>query len=152
MRISPDERRAGPGEALDVQVVADAVPRTGVVDAVSGGEGLQEAVVIWVLEVELDDVVVDVLDGEIHLGAVHAHPLELQAGHRACSILEQRLVYPQPDLLAGIERPFDHVVPEDLGDQILRHCPSPPPHVPNLVDLFYILVLYRLLADTSTNS
>ena len=83
MRISPDERCSWPGEPLDVQVVADAVTRAGVVDAVPGCEGLQEAVVVGVLEVQLDDVVVNILDGEIHLGAVNAHPLELQAGHRA---------------------------------------------------------------------
>ena len=102
MRISPDERRAGPGEALDVQVVADPVSGAGVVNAIFGGEALQEAVVVWVLEVELDDVVVNVLDREIHLDAVDAHPLELQAGHRACGVLKQCLIYPQPYFLAGI--------------------------------------------------
>jgi hypothetical protein len=102
MGIRSDERRAGPGEALHVQVVADAVPGTGVVDAVSGGEALQEAVVVRVLEVELDDVVVNVLDRKIDLDAVDAHPLELKAGHRACGVLEQCLVYPQPYFLAGI--------------------------------------------------
>jgi hypothetical protein len=102
MGIRPDERRAGPGEALHVQVVTDAVPGTGVVDAVSGGEALQEAVVVRVFEVELDDVMVNVLDRKIHLDAVHAHPLELQAGHRACGVLEQCLIYPQPYFLAGI--------------------------------------------------
>ena len=102
MRISPDERRAGPGEALDVQVVADPVSGAGVVDAIFGGEGLQEAVVIRVLEVELDHVVVNVLDGEVHLGAVDAHPLELQAGHRARGVLKECLIYLQPYFLAGI--------------------------------------------------
>ena len=145
MRIRPDERRARPGEALDMQVVADAVPRTGVINTVSGGEGLQETVVVWVLEVELDDVVIDVLDGEIYLGAIHAHPLELQAGHRARGVLEQCLIYPQPHLLAGAELPFDHVILEDPGDQILRHCPSP--RFPELAYVFYILILRRMSAD-----
>src|SRR5215210_1624587 len=125
MRIRPDERRAWPGEALDVKVVADAVPWAGVVKAVPGGEGLQKAVVVGVLEVELDDVVVDVLDGEIHPGALHTHPLELQAGHRARGVLEECLIYPKPNLLAGIKHPLDQVVLEDLGDQILRHSQSP---------------------------
>jgi hypothetical protein len=102
MGIRPNERRARPGEALDVQVVADAVPGAGVVDAIFGGEALQEAVVVRVLEVELYDVVVNVLDREIHLDAVHAHPLELQAGHRARGVLKQCLIYPQPYFLAGI--------------------------------------------------
>src|SRR5215208_3681588 len=102
MGIRPDERRTGSGETLHVQVVADSVPGTGVVDAVSGGETLQEAVVVRVLEVELDDVVVNILDREIHLDAIDAHPLELQAGHRARCVLEQCLIYPQPYFLAGI--------------------------------------------------
>src|SRR5215212_4443731 len=102
MGICPYERRAGSGEARNVQVVADAVPRAGVVDTGSGGEALQEAVVIRVLEVKLDDVVVNVLDREIHLDAVHAHPLELQAGHRARCVLKQCLIYAQTYFLAGI--------------------------------------------------
>ena len=44
-----------------------------------------------VLEVELDDVVVNVLDREIHLDAIDAHPLKLQARHRACGVLKQCL-------------------------------------------------------------
>src|ERR687889_782418 len=122
MRIRPYERSAGPGEALHVQVVAEAV---------SGGEALQEAVVVRVLEVELDDVVINVLDREIHPDAVHAHPLELQAGHGACGVLEQCLIYLQAYFLVGIQRPFDHVILEDPGDQILRHSPSPRPTFSN---------------------
>jgi hypothetical protein len=136
--VRPDERRARPGEALDVQGVADAVPRSGEVDAVLGGEGLQEAVVVRVLEVQLDDVMVDVLDGEIHLCAVKAHPLELQAGHRTRSVLEERLIYPQPHFLAWFQGPFDHVILDDLGDQIFRHRPHLRFMFPNLPRLFYI--------------
>src|ERR671913_29143 len=150
MGIRPNERRARPGEALDVQVVADAVPGAGVVDAIFGGEALQEAVVVRVLEVELYDVVVNVLDREIHLDAVHAHPLELQTGHRARGVLEKCLIYPQPHLLAGVELPFDHVILEDPGDQILRHSPSP--RLPELAYVFYILILSRLPADRLTRT
>src|SRR3712207_8517948 len=60
--IRPYECRAGPREPLDVQVVADAVTGPRVVDAVFFGEGLQEAVVVGVLEVQLNDVVVYVLE------------------------------------------------------------------------------------------
>ncbi len=148
MRIRPDEGRAWSGEALHVKVVADAVPGAGVMKAVPGCESLQETVVVRVLEVELDDVMVDVLDGEIYLGAVHAHPLELQAGHRARSVLEECLIYPKPNLLAGIKHPLDQVVLEDLGDQILRHSQSPPPHVLELVYSFYMPSLRSLPADT----
>src|SRR3712207_391751 len=106
--------------------MADAVTWPRVIHAVPGGERLQEAVVVGVLEVELDHVVVYVLDREGYLHAIHAHPLELQAGHRAGRVLQQRLVYPEPHLLAGLERTADHVVLEDPGDQILRHSAPPP--------------------------
>jgi hypothetical protein len=86
--IRPDECRAGPREPLDVQVVADAVTGTGVVDAVFCCEGLQEAVVVGVLEVQLNDVVVHVLEGQGYPDSVHPHPLELQTSHRAGRVLQ----------------------------------------------------------------
>ena len=49
--VGPDEGRAGPGEPLDVQVVADAVAGARVAHAVPGRERLQEAVVVRILEV-----------------------------------------------------------------------------------------------------
>src|SRR5918998_998061 len=102
--VGPDQGRPWPGEALDVKVVADAVPWPRVIHTVLGGERLQKAVVIGVLEVELDYVVVHVLDGEGHLDPVNPHPLELQAGHRAGRVLQQRLIYPQAHLFARLER------------------------------------------------
>ena len=94
MGIRPDECRAGSREALDVQVVADAVTGPRVEDAVFCGEGLQEAVVVGVLEVQLNDVVVYILECQGHPNPVLPHTLELQASHRAGRILQQRLVYP----------------------------------------------------------
>src|SRR5215207_1621379 len=135
--VGPDEGRAGTGEALDMQVVADAVPGPRVVEAVPGGERLQEAVVVGVLEVQLDNVVVNVLDGELYLHPLHAHPLELEAGHRPGRVLQQRLVYPQAHLLAGLERSADDVILEDPGDQILRHNAPPPKSVPRNTTQFY---------------
>ncbi len=88
MRVGPDKGRAGFGEALDVQVVADAVTGPREMDAVLGSKRLEELVVVGVLVVELDDVVVNVLDREGDLHPVHAHPLELQARHRAGRVLQ----------------------------------------------------------------
>src|SRR5215218_2322285 len=139
--VGPDQGRAGPREALDVQIMADAVPGPRVIHAVPGGERLQKAVVVGVLEVGLDYVVVHVLDGEGNLHPVHPHPLELQAGHRTGRVLQQRLVYPQAHLLSGLERPLDHVILEDLGDQILSQ--STPPTIVRIL-------LFHTAADAST--
>jgi hypothetical protein len=127
-----------------VQVVADTVAGSREVDAVPGGKGLQEAVVVRILEVQLNHVVVHVLYGEVHLHAVQAHPLELQAGHRARGVLEERLIYLQPHFLAWFQGPFDHVILDDLGHQILRHRPYLHLIIPNPPRLFYS---YAVLAS-----
>ena len=62
VRVGAHEDAARPGVALDVHVVADAVAGARVVDAVAAAERLQHAVVVGVLEVELDHVVVHVLE------------------------------------------------------------------------------------------
>ena len=54
----------GPAEALQVHLVADAVAGAGEDDAVLRGDGLQVAVVVGVLEPDLEGVVVDVAHRE----------------------------------------------------------------------------------------
>src|SRR5829696_993867 len=74
----------------------------------------------------------------------------MHASHRTRGVLEKCLIYPQPHLLAGAELPFDHVILEDPGDQILRQSPSP--RLPELACVFYILILRPLPADTLTSA
>jgi hypothetical protein len=59
--VGADQELAGAREAFDVQVVTDPVARAREMDSVLRAERLQEAVVIRVLEVELDRIVIDVL-------------------------------------------------------------------------------------------
>src|SRR5205085_6056790 len=60
VRVRADERLPRLREPLAVHVVADPVPRPREPGAVLGGHRLQEAVVVRILEVDLEDVVVDV--------------------------------------------------------------------------------------------
>ena len=113
--VRADQHLARRREALAVDVVADAVPGPREPEAVAGGEALQEAVVVRVLEVDLEEVVVDVLDGGLDLDAVDAELLELHQGHRPGRVLRQRLVDAERDLGAGGELAADEVVVEDLS-------------------------------------
>ena len=96
--VGADAAPARPGEALEVEVVRDAVPGPRVERAVPRRAAAQVGVVLRVLVVELEDVVVDVRDGR-HRDAVEAEPLELEAGHRPGRVLEQDLVDAELDLL-----------------------------------------------------
>ena len=98
--------------------------------------------VVRVLEVELDDVVVHVLDGALHLHARHVQLLELHARHRARGVLEQRLVDAQADRLARLELAVDEVLLEDLPGQV-RHSATNRPST--------LAVARSPVASTSTN-
>src|ERR687898_3222810 len=115
--------------------MADAVAGSGEVEAVLGGERLQEDVVVRVLVVELDDVVVHVLHSQVDLDPLDPHLLQLQARHRAGGVLEQALVYPEAHLLALLVRAALHVILEDLLDQVIGHDTSPLLGFPCLVFL-----------------
>ena len=113
--VGADQQLAGRGEALAMDVVADAVPGPREPEAVAGGETLEEAVVVRVLEIDLEEVVVDVLDGGLDLDAVDAELLELHQRHRPGRVLRQRLVDAEGDLGSGGEFAADEVVVEDLS-------------------------------------
>ena len=98
VRVAAEKRRAGLAEALEVQLVADAVAALGVDDAVLLRDGLEEVMVVCVLEADLHSVVVDVADGEVRLHARNSHRLELQVRHRAGRVLRECLVDADPEL------------------------------------------------------
>jgi hypothetical protein len=113
--VSTNERLAGDGEPLAVDVVADSVPGAGEPGAVFRRYRLQEAVVVRVLEVDLKDVVVDVDHGGLDLHALDSEELELHHRHRPGGVLRKRLIDAQPDLGAGNELPPDEVLFEDAA-------------------------------------
>ena len=114
--VGTDEDAARLGVALDVHVVADAVPGARVVDAELPRHRLEHPVVVGVLEVELDDVVVHVLDRAIDAYARYVELLELHAG----GVLEKGLVHAEADRRARLELALHQVVLEDLVRQV-RH-------------------------------
>src|SRR5919205_561175 len=124
VRIGADEDLAGPREALERDVVADAVAGAREPGSVAPAVGLQHAVVVGVLEVELDDVVVDVLDRPPDADARHADLLELHEGHRPGGVLQERLVDAHADRLPGPQLALDEVLGEDPARQVLGHRPS----------------------------
>jgi hypothetical protein len=122
VRVGAEQGSARAREPLGVDLMADAVARPREPDAVLGREGLQEQVVVGVAVVELQRVVVDVLHGEIDLHLLEAERLELHAGHRAGRGLQQRLVGPERDLLAGVQAPLDQVRLKDLARHGALHA------------------------------
>ena len=119
--VGAEHRLPGLAEALHVDVVADPVARAREVQPVLAGQRLEHAVVVGVLEVELDDVVVDVLDRALDLDARLAELLELHQRHRAGGVLEQRLVHADRDRPARLQLPVGEVLLEDLAGQVLGH-------------------------------
>ena len=125
VRVAPQKSLARFSEALDMQLVADAVAGRREEDAVPGRHILEIAVVVGVAEVPLDHVVVDVADGKLRPDPVDAHGLELEAGHRPRGILGQRLVHPDTDSLPLDHFPLDKMGPDDfLCDRSSHRSPS----------------------------
>src|SRR3954449_5380018 len=127
VRVSADEHVARAAEALEVDVVADAVAGAREVQPVLARERAQEAMVVGVLEVQRDDVVVDVLHRAVDLHARLAELLELHQRHRAGGVLQQRLIDAQRDRRAGRELPLGEMLAQDPAGQILRHGCLPTP-------------------------
>ena len=136
VRVGPHHDLTWLGEALQRHVVRDPVARARVVDPVLARDRLQHAVVVGVLEVQLDHVVVDVLHRPVHPNPRDAELLELHAGHRAGGVLEQGLVDAQGDRLARRQLALHQVLGQDLAGGVLGHLPITLPvartgHVPS---------------------
>src|SRR5438552_2935005 len=71
--VRAEQRIAGDGEALQVYLVADAVAGPREIDAVFSGNGLQETMVVGVLEAGLEHIVVNVAHGNVGAHTRDAH-------------------------------------------------------------------------------
>ena len=101
----------GPREPLQMHLVADAVPRARVENAVLRRHRLKVFLVVRVLVAVLERVVVHVADGELRLQPLGAHRLELQIRHRPGRVLRESLVNPDRQLAGrapGFRRPCVH--------------------------------------------
>ena len=119
--VGPDHRQPGVAEALHVHLVGDPVAGPGKVKAVAGAGSLQVLVVVGVLVVGLQQVVVDILGREVGLDPVQAEGLEFEHGHGAGGVLEQGMIDPDGDLLAGDELSLDQVIFENFAGEVPCH-------------------------------
>ena len=104
MAVRADQRLARRAEALQMNLMADAVACLGIINAVLSGYRTDVFVVIRILEAGLQGIVVNVSDRALGLDLIDAHRLKLEISHRTGRILRERLVDPEADLL-----PHDHL-------------------------------------------
>ncbi len=123
--VGAEHRQAGAAEALHMHLMRDAVSRTAEVDAVAGAGGLQVAMIVGVLVVGLQQVVVDVLGGQVDLHPLKPQGLELEHGHGPRRVLQQGVVDADGDLLAGDEAPLDQMSLQNLAGEIFCHFAPP---------------------------
>ena len=114
--VRAEQRLARDPEALHVHRMAHAVAGLAVPEAEALARAVQEEVVVRVAVVGLEQVVVDVLRGQLGADVVEPHRLELEHDHRPGRVLRERLVDPDPDLPPGDSLTLD----EMAGDQLLR--------------------------------
>ncbi|GAC1618746.1 MAG: hypothetical protein NVS4B5_10090 [Vulcanimicrobiaceae bacterium] len=119
MRIRTGKDGARHAEAFLVQVVRDAVPRRRMREAVARAERLQVAVVVHVALVDLQDVMIDVHDGERNADAIDPELLELQRAHDARRVFDQRLIAGDARGAVGIA--FDEMRVENLSREMSGH-------------------------------
>ena len=84
-----------------MNVVRDPVSRRGQHDAELGRRGLEEPVVVRVLEIGLNDVVVDVADGQFGLYPRDPQGFEGKVYHGPRRVLGERLIDSKTDLPVG---------------------------------------------------
>ncbi len=125
MAVGTDQAKAGAAEALQMHLMADAVPRLGELDAVLVGDRLQIAVIIRVLETVLKGVVVDI-GNRIGFRQRDSHRFELEIRHGSQRVLRQGLVYADADLIARSGLSRDQMTADDLVVKVLSHMPASP--------------------------
>ena len=119
--VGTDHRGAGPAEAGLVDGMGDSVAGLGEPQAVALGRRLEEQVVLRVLLIRLEEVVVDVLDGQLCAHAVQSQCFEFEHHHRARGVLGECLIDGQTDLVARLRRPFHQMRADEFLSDVLRH-------------------------------
>ena len=125
MRVRSDERFAGYAEALQMNLVAYAVARTGIVYAVLFGHCPDKAVIVGIFKAGLQGVVVYVGDRALGLYPRHAHRLKFKIGHGAGGVLRKRLVYFKAYVGPGGHIALNKVSFYDFLRNCKSHLPSP---------------------------
>ena len=98
--------------------MADAVARTGKIQAVFFAHALDIPVVVGVFKAGLQGIMVDIGHRTFGFYPGHTHGLEFQIRHRPGGVLGQRLVDFQPDFAAR-----RHLAVQQVGlDELLCEC------------------------------
>ena len=121
MGIGADEGLAGLAEPLQMELVADAVARTGEPHAVFGSDALQVLVVIGIHKAALQCIVVNVCNGKLGFDLGNAHGFKFQVGHGSRGILGQRLVDFQGNFLPGHHLPGNQMALDDFFSDCIPH-------------------------------
>ena len=120
VRVRADERLARDAEALQMNLVADAVARAGEIQAVLLCAAADETVIVCILEAVLKRIVVDISDRALCADTRHAHSLKFEVSHCAGCILRQRLVDADADFCTADQFTLYEMCREDF----FRHCES----------------------------
>ena len=112
--VGADEGFPRGTEALQMDLVADAVARTGEIDPVLLGHGLDVAVVVGVFKAALQGIVVNIGHTALCSNPGHAHGLELQIGHGAGGVLSEGLVNAEANVRAYGHFAADQVALNDF--------------------------------------
>ena len=126
-RVAVGAQERGPrlAEALQMDLVADAVSRPRIDDAEPGGRALEIEVVVVVLKADLERIVVHVADREVGLDPAEAQGLELEKGHRARGVLGEGLIDADADRLSRRIRAFFQVRPQHFFNDVFPHFRPP---------------------------
>ena len=124
--VGANQGLSGNAEALQMDLMTDAVAGTGEPDAVLCGNGLNIAVVIGVFKAGLQCVVVHVGDRPLCPHPVNSHGLKFQIGHGTGGVLRQCLVDSQSHLGARLRAAAHKMRFDELLRQALSHISFPP--------------------------
>ena len=110
--VGAQQRLARLADALQLNLMADAIAGLGKVHAVLAGDGSDVFVIVRIFKARLQGVVVDISDALFGFDARDAHGLKLQIGHGAGGVLRKRLVDMDGNLAAR-----DHFARYQMGRQ-----------------------------------
>ena len=92
MTVGAEQRLTGNAEALSMDLMGDAIAGGGEQDTEPRRGGLEEPVVIGVLEIRLQDIVIDITNRQFGFYARDLQRFERQIGHGTGGVLGQGLV------------------------------------------------------------
>jgi hypothetical protein len=81
--------------------------------------------IVRIFEIGLEQIVIDVLRGELGLDSGKVHRFELEHDHGSGGILSKGLVNFKADLLSGFHAALDQMAADQLLADIFAHASAP---------------------------